>query len=80
MFNMFGSPIPKDEFRLLLKEWLSYSEETGEVSSEEDLAELAALLGSEPSIVLNWTRGLARPTPPEELTAITMLKALKTFE
>ncbi len=77
---MFGSALPKDEFRSLLKEKLGYSDSTGEVVDSDQVLSVARLLGTSVGTVKKWVQGRARPTPPEELRAVTVLRALKTFE
>jgi DNA-binding transcriptional regulator YiaG len=81
---MFGSKRPDDELRKLLKACLGYKEDSttleASIANEARAEELGKLLGVDASTVRAWTLGTARPTPPEERRAVTVLQALKTFE
>jgi len=75
---MFGTVLPRDEFRILLKDYVSYVESTGSLDQEK-VAQLSKLVGVDASVVRNWVLGVGRPTPYEERSCIALLKGLKSF-
>jgi hypothetical protein len=76
---MFGSPLPVDEFRNLLKEHLSYSEEEGSWESDA-MQEISRLARVRDSQIEGWLHGTARPHPDLEKNLITLMKGLRNFK
>lgn len=74
---MFGTVLPYDEFRVLLKDYVNYVEP--ETMDQEKVTQLAKLAGVGAGVVRNWVLGTGRPTPYEERSCIALLKGLKSF-
>lgn len=76
---MFGPGLPVDEFRTLLKEHLSFDEESGEWDADA-MSEISRLAKVRDGMIEGWLHGTARPAPDDERTLIHLLKGLRNFK